>query len=79
MIENFQETISPFVAKDNVYNTYQDIDRLDFDLFHTGVQRFFLQVKQFYKEFIKQGAPERRKLLLSIAPDPTLNNIQVTV
>ena len=35
------------------------------------------KVKQFYNDYIKQGAPNRRKLLLSIAPDPTLNTIQV--
>jgi len=34
-------------------------------------------VKQFYKQFIKREGPERRKLVVSITPDPTLNHIQV--
>jgi hypothetical protein len=38
---------------------------------------YIFQVKQFYKQFIKSDGPERRKLVLSITPDPTLNHIQV--
>ena len=36
-------------------------------------------MKQFYKQFIKSDAPERRKLVVSITPDPTLNHIQVSI
>ena len=36
-----------------------------------------MQVRQFYKQYIQRGGKSRRKLILSIAPDPTLNSIQV--
>ena len=36
------------------------------------------QVRQFYRQFIEREAVCRRKLILSIAPDPTLNTIQVS-
>ena len=36
-----------------------------------------LQVRQFYRQYIHTDGACRRKLILSIAPDPTLNTIQV--
>ena len=37
-----------------------------------------LQVRQFYRTYIHAEGAHRRKLTLSIAPDPTLNTIQVS-
>ena len=34
------------------------------------------KVRQFYKQYIQRGGPGRRKLILSIGPDPTLNTVE---